>query len=468
MALVVCAGVLLPASAAHAFQRGFTITGWSADAYLSARSDAALTRMAADGSDHAAVFTQWFMDSPTSSSLAPDPQRTPSDAAILHALATARTAGMEVALKPQVGIRTGNWIGYAHPGDSAAFWGDYRTMLLHYADLAEQGGATLLVVGTEMGTLSGDEAHWRPLIAEVRQHFRGQLTYAANYDEFARVPFWDALDYIGIDAYFSLADPSDPAPSADVLTAAWSTRGYLAQIAAVSQRTGKQVLFTEIGYRGVRSTAVHPNQWNEDDEIDVSAQANAYAAFYAAVADQPWMAGAYWWGVESENWWVKDYNPMAKPAEEIMAAWNRRAPTAPAAPSPSPDVGADPTPPEDPQPIGADEPAPPREPDPAPKTDPVITTAPARPVPPAVLASVRGRRLTGAIEHYSPKCHGSLSLRLRARSHGRWRYVRPSHVLMVKDSGRFSRRLRRGPLRVRAVFSSRCGRAASRWISSTR
>jgi hypothetical protein len=463
-ALVVCAGVLLPASSAAAFQRGFTITAWSADAYLAQRSDTALTRMADDGSDHAAVFTQWFMDSLTSSSLAPDPQRTPSDAAILHAMATAQAAGMAVTIKPQIGIRTGNWIGFAHPADLDTFWAGYRTMLLHYADLAEQGGAKMLVVGTEMCTLSGDSSRWRALIAEVREHFHGELTYAANFDEFQRVQFWDALDYVGVDAYFGLANEEDPAPPAETLAAAWSDRGYLAQLASVSRRTGKQILFTEIGYRGIHPTAVHPNQWNVDGDTDVDAQARAYTAFYDAVADQPWLAGVYWWGVESDGWWVKDYNPLGKPAEAVMASWNRRPPP----PAPAPTETPAPASPETPTPAVPETPAPADTPAPALTSPPSPAATPPKPASPlatpAIAVSIRGRRLHGAVTHYSPRCRGSVTLRVRRRSQHRWRYVRPTHPRAVDARGRFSHRLLAGRLRVRAVFGSRCGHAASRWL----
>jgi hypothetical protein len=437
---------------------------------MAPRSDAALTRLAGDGSDHAAVFTQWFMDSPTSSNLAPDAQRTPSDAAILHAAATARAAGMAVTIKPQIGIRTGSWIGSAHPADLDSFWADYRTMLLHYADLAEQSGAEMLVVGTEMTTLSGDASHWRPLIAEVRDRFHGQLTYAANYDEFQRVPFWDALDYVGVDAYFSLADVDDPAPSAAALAAAWNDRGYLAQLAAVSRRSGKRVLFTEIGYRGAHATAVHPNQWDTDDDIDVEAQANAYRAFYDAVADQPWLAGVYWWGVESDSWWVKDYNPLSKPAEAVMAEWNRRPAVDPPAPADAqhdaPATEANPAPP-----VDSPTPAPPAAettaPAPAPATPATSTsTSSPRAATPAVAARVRGRHLHGAVVHYSSRCRGTVTLRVRRRSHGRWHYVHPPRALVITARGRFSRRLAPGRLRVRVVFSSRCGRAASHWLTA--
>lgn len=231
--------VLGPALAAGAdFQRGFVLTGAHSDSYLGSDTATNLGRMADAGSNHAAIFTQWFMDSSTSSHLAPDADRTPTDESLLDAVALAREKGMEVTIKPQIGIYDGSWIGEAHPADLDAFWTDYRTMLLHYADLAEQSGATMLVIGTEMRTLSSDEGRWRSLIAAIREHFHGALTYAANYDEFESIPFWDALDYIGIDAYFSLATPDDPSPSTDALASAWTDRGYLRRIASVSEATG--------------------------------------------------------------------------------------------------------------------------------------------------------------------------------------------------------------------------------------
>src|SRR4051794_29687583 len=260
--------MLLAAPAAEAsadFQRGFVLTARHAGTYLTPASDSELWSMASGDSDHAAIFTQWFIDTPTSSRLAPDASRTPTDASILHAAEVARKNGMEVTLKPQVGIRTNSWIGAATPADLPASWADYRTMLLHYADLAEQAHASLLVIGTEMRRLSGYQSLWRPLIAAIRQRFHGQLTYAADSSEFEHVPFWDALDYIGIDAYFPLADVSDPAPPVADLAAAWSERGYLGAIAATSAETGKRVLFTELGYRGGHAAAVHPSDWRARD-----------------------------------------------------------------------------------------------------------------------------------------------------------------------------------------------------------
>jgi hypothetical protein len=459
---------------AAGFQRGFVLTGWKAGSYLGASTDGALRRAASGGSGHTAIFTQWFMDAPVSSSLAPDPERTPSDASIVAAATEARAAGLEITIKPQIGIRTGSWIGGAHPADLAAFWADYRTMLLHYADLADQVGASMLVVGTEMGTLSWDEAHWRPLIAEVRERFHGALTYAANYDEYARVPFWDALDYIGIDAYFQLADAGDPAPSAAELSAAWRSRGYLRSIGAVAERTGKRVVFTEIGYRGIRGTAVSPNIWAGSGITDVEAQANAYRAFYDAVAEQPWMAGVYWWEVNVDSWWVQDYSPLGKPAEQVIASWNGRAieqPPGDVAPPAEVTPAAEVTPPADV--------APPAEVTPPAAAVPTAEVAPpAGPALPAGAPSAAKRpslrlrvtvshgRVRGSVAPYVSGCGGSISLRLRNRRRGRWHYLRPPHSSQVRPDGSFARRLPSGRLRVRTVFESPCGSVSSGWATA--
>jgi hypothetical protein len=301
------------------------LLGWTRDTYAKPASDAALQRMAAEGSDHVAIFTQWFLPDRTASALAPDLMRTPSDASILHAMTTARELGLKVTLKPQVGIHGGGWIGAARPADAADFWRRYSAMMLHYAELAQRGGASMLVVGTEMATMSGDQERWRALIAAVRAQFDGLLTYAANYDEYQRVPFWDALDFIGIDAYFPLAEPADPSPAADRIAAAWSKRGYLDSIARFSARFGKRVVFTELGYRAIRSAAVRPNVWQTQGPTDTAAQANAYAAFYAAVARQPWLEGVYWWAVNPDGSPPQDYDPSGKPAEKVVARENFRA-----------------------------------------------------------------------------------------------------------------------------------------------
>ena len=60
-------------------------------------------------------------------------------------------------------------------------------------------------VGTELQIPALQrEADWRQLIKDVRAVYSGKLIYSANwYEEYEGIKFWDALDAIGVQAYFS-------------------------------------------------------------------------------------------------------------------------------------------------------------------------------------------------------------------------------------------------------------------------
>ena len=77
---------------------------------------------------------------------------------------------------------------------------------------------------------------WRQLIHDVRQVYDGPVTYAAHWDkEFSRIAFWDALDVIGINAYFPLDAPENA--TLQQLVAAWQpNRRRIAALAAKAQQ----------------------------------------------------------------------------------------------------------------------------------------------------------------------------------------------------------------------------------------
>ncbi|MEL6636990.1 MAG: hypothetical protein AAFW73_08395 [Bacteroidota bacterium] len=93
--------------------------------------------------------------------------------------------------------------------------------------------------------------HWYALIAQIRGVYPGALTYAANFDNYQEVQFWDSLDYIGINAYFKLRElqpPSDTMSQYDEIYHSW--KGVFAELADFQQQRGldHKVLFTELGY----------------------------------------------------------------------------------------------------------------------------------------------------------------------------------------------------------------------------
>ncbi|MFT6399989.1 MAG: ankyrin repeat protein, partial [Bradymonadia bacterium] len=92
------------------------------------------------------------------------------------------------------------------------------------------------------------ERHWRSLIADVRDAYSGHVTFAANFDSYHEVAFWDDLDLIGINAYFPLRETPNSPRDEDSLAQGWST--VFDGIAAFSaeRELALPVLFTELGY----------------------------------------------------------------------------------------------------------------------------------------------------------------------------------------------------------------------------
>jgi hypothetical protein len=107
------------------------------------------------------------------------------------------------------------------------------------------------------------DEHWRRVIATARQDYGGRLSYAANFDQYDAVAFWDELDLIGINAYFPLRGWEVPnllaADLAGQLEAGW--RRVLSGIDGFRRARGledRQVLFTEIGYVARANTTLRP------------------------------------------------------------------------------------------------------------------------------------------------------------------------------------------------------------------
>jgi hypothetical protein len=254
----------------------------------------------------------------------------------------ARAHGIHTLLKPHLWVRHGGpeaWpgaIAMASEDDWDAWLASYEAFLLHYARLAERLGIEALAVGTELHRAAAARpGGWRGLIARVRSVYSGKLTYAANWNaEFAEIPFWEDLDWIGIQAYFPLAERERPTLAE--LLAGWER--HLPAIEALHRRVGKPVVFTEIGYRSVAGAAIAPWQWPEaavDADPDLGTQERCYEAFFQAVWPMPWLAGAWFWKwyptarAERESAWATDFTPQGKPAEDVLRRYFR-GPVAPA------------------------------------------------------------------------------------------------------------------------------------------
>ncbi len=157
--------------------------------------------------------------------------------------------------------------------------------------MADRYGADEFAVGTELAGISGYRDRWLTVIAGIRVRYPGPILYAANYDEYRKVAFWDAVDMIGIDAYWPLS--AVPTRDEAALRAAWEPiRKQLADYSGLQQ---KKILFTEAGYTSRQGTTTSPYSPRVSSTPDQQEQSAAYQALLDTFDGEPWWEGVMWW-----------------------------------------------------------------------------------------------------------------------------------------------------------------------------
>ncbi len=232
--------------------------------------------------------------------------------------------GLSVMLKPHLWIGRGMYTGLFSLSTDKEWktWEEsYSRYILQFARLADSTKAELFCIGTELGAaIKNRPQFWSSLIDSVKRVYRGKLTYAANWDDYKDVPFWERLDYIGVDAYFPL--DRSTTPSLPSLKKNWIAHSE--ELGEISKRYNRPILFTEYGYRNVDRTAAEPWKENEGD-LNNEAQTNSYEALYQTFAGKNWFSGGYVWKWYAEDGRRRrreiDYTPQNKPAEKTIRRW---------------------------------------------------------------------------------------------------------------------------------------------------
>jgi hypothetical protein len=200
------------------------------------------------------------------------------------------------------------------------------------------------------------ESHWRKLIHQVRNVYTGDVTYAANFDQYKDVTFWDALDFIGVNAYFPLRESYASAATAHLdeeLTSGWKrVLDELQTFRETRHLQAKSFLFTEIGYTYRKNTTLAP--WArsgftllestephrliiwDDEPLDFRERAAALRALYEAnreflrtlgVADKELIAGLLYWKLSTQPAHL-DIEPfvhiIGSPSDDpLIRVWSR-------------------------------------------------------------------------------------------------------------------------------------------------
>lgn len=232
------------------------------------------------------------------------------DSSYSSIISTAKKMGIEVIIKPHIWIfnpSDGKWradIWMNNEEDWEKWETNYTEFILTYAALSEQFDLPLFCIGNEyrLSTTKRPE-YWRSLIKKVREVYSGKLIYGANWDrEYHEIKFWDELDYIGIQAYFPLADHNDP--EFQKVRDGWDK--HLIDIKSVSTQFDKKVIFTELGYKSTPDAAKYPWEWenlmgNQLTRISNKTQVYCYQAFFEKVWNQDWFSGVMIWQWQSHD-----------------------------------------------------------------------------------------------------------------------------------------------------------------------
>ncbi|MEO8611200.1 MAG: hypothetical protein ABI690_25110 [Chloroflexota bacterium] len=307
------------------FLKGITYESWWYGEFASAESDETLSKIVQPmGADWIAVIVKCRQAALTSTEITCKNDTTATDDELIHVIDYAHSLGIKVMLKPHIDLMNlGDGRHNINLGSDENAWKawfeSYTAFITHYAKLAQQTKADYLVVGTELGGTTSRESDWRAVIRAIRAVYDGPLTYAAlTYLEPWRINWWDALDSIGIDAYYLLTLTTQPTV-AQMKLGLQPAVFVLDQLAAKWQ---KPIIFTEIGYLSVDGSNRFPGYWQLDGATDPQEQADAYQAVFEVFHDKPWWKGAFWWSLDTkpDQGGLEDrgYSPHGKPAEAIL------------------------------------------------------------------------------------------------------------------------------------------------------
>jgi len=253
--------------------------------------------------------------------------RTPSEPVLRDAIDYIQSQGMEVVLKMHLNLEDEQWRAHIDPDDRDAWYNNYESIIVDYAELAQQEGVDGMIIGSELITVASsysdpdNEWRWENMISSVRSVYDGWLTYNANwgagdfYNEKKDIAFWDKLDYIGISSYYPL-----DGWNVESFKNSWDDR-YWNDIEPFIQDNGnKQYLFSEVGYRSVQAANEEP--WDGWGDTSQQKQAELYEALFEYWDQHDRMKGVSLWHWEPEPNAGGDgsraFTPQNKQAEEVM------------------------------------------------------------------------------------------------------------------------------------------------------
>lgn len=287
--------------------------------------------IAATGANTISLVVAAYQENIHSTSIFIDMRKAPSDSRLRGLIQRARRKGMQVVLMPIVLLENpgeNEWRGKISPANSnwADWWEDYTNFIMHYTYLAQSTKVDLLMIGSELVSTESQTDRWRGLIARIRKHYGGRISYSANWDHYKPIKWWKDLDLISMQCYHDLTGGDKP--TVERIEQGW--RPVKKKILEWQKTINRPILFSEVGWPNQVTCAQYPwDYYRSVDKPDPQAQANCFEAFFRTWIDEPAVAGFIVWEWRSRPDQVtsadKDtsYVPCDKPAMEVIKKYLR-------------------------------------------------------------------------------------------------------------------------------------------------
>ena len=256
------------------------------------------------------------------------PTSSPTEESLRRTFRQARSLGLRMMFFPTINLRDEAdnaewWRGNIKPSNWDKWWVNYRHFNVHLATLAQEEGVEWFSLGTEMASTHAFPDQWRALARDVRQVFKGKLTYSVNFDAHDSFEFGDCLDAIGMNTYDPIAKYDDY-PSDAQIRDAWWWIVYKAR--TLQARFQRPVMVTEVGYPSVAHAHVGPWDFRTDKPADPNLQAQLVGGALKVLRN--WSDGEavfyYLYGENLKRGTVpgglqdRTYAPWGKPVEQDL------------------------------------------------------------------------------------------------------------------------------------------------------
>lgn len=306
-------------------EAGVTVPEWSQTAYSKgdmAWRQALVTMQSQTGARWVSIVVDLYQDTFQSTTVHPG-SGTPTPQALKDGITYAHSLGLKVFIEPLLTVNESpNWGGllyFSSYAQSQAWFDGYWAGYQPYVQAAQAAGADQLGIATELQALEMQpDSLWNTLISRIHADYSGHLTYDMNWNSLTlHIPQWlgnPALDYIGISEYQPIAQ-SPQTMSADQIRSVW-TASILPTLDHLSDRFGKSIIFTEIGYRNATDALYRPWDHETSAPADPSLQAAAYTVAAQVVFSDKHLVGLFFWA-----WGTGSFSTSPEAAAALKAQY---------------------------------------------------------------------------------------------------------------------------------------------------